>query len=94
MKLQIDQGREVLRQIVEDGRQINANKAPLDGALGVSPSVVVKNWLGFDSVAGDGAAQLWFQKCQVPGYDSGHAITINSRLPLRRRPVLLVGLEC
>ena len=90
VKVQIPEAKEVLRQIVHEGRQINPPpltkrdpSAPLDGPLGVSPSVVLKDWLGFDSVVGGGAPTLWSLKCIVPGCDSGHAITINSRKPLR-----------
>ena len=83
VKLQVAQGRGALRQIVGGGRQNNVNKAPLGGALGSPPPVVVRDWLKFGSVAGGGAALLWPRKWQVPGCDSGHATTINSKLPLR-----------
>ena len=86
VKVQIAQAKEVLRQIVHEGRKINPPpltkrhpSAPLVGPLGVSPSVVLKDWLGFDSVVGGGAPTLWSLKCIVPGCDSAHAITINSR---------------
>ena len=100
VKVQIPEAKEVLRQIVHEGRKINPPpltkrhpSAPLVGPLGVSSSVVLKDWLGFDSVVGGGPATLWSLKCIVPGCDCGKDITINSKLPLRGQfcsPVLNV----
>jgi hypothetical protein len=90
VKVQIPEAKEVLRQIVHEGRQINPKpqtqrhpSKPLVGPLRVPPSVVLKDWLGFDSAVGGGVSTLWSLKCIVPGCDSGHAITINSRKPDR-----------